>query len=73
MKTYSIAGRRKFILAWVNNSLFLGTLYTGKFHTHNSGQTLIPFRFNLAPVRGFEADVGRKTNFTTLNPSYIYG
>ncbi|XP_038077784.1 CMP-N-acetylneuraminate-poly-alpha-2,8-sialyltransferase-like [Patiria miniata] len=29
------------------------------------------FRFNLAPVRGFEVDVGRKTNFTTLNPTFI--
>ncbi|XP_022096981.1 CMP-N-acetylneuraminate-poly-alpha-2,8-sialyltransferase-like [Acanthaster planci] len=29
------------------------------------------FRFNLAPVRGFETDVGEKTNFTTLNPTFI--
>ncbi|XP_038078585.1 CMP-N-acetylneuraminate-poly-alpha-2,8-sialyltransferase-like isoform X3 [Patiria miniata] len=28
-------------------------------------------RFNVAPVEGFEADVGSKTNFTTLNPSYV--
>ncbi|XP_038077351.1 CMP-N-acetylneuraminate-poly-alpha-2,8-sialyltransferase-like [Patiria miniata] len=29
------------------------------------------FRFNVAPVEGFEADVGSKTNFTTLNPTYV--
>ncbi|XP_038078587.1 CMP-N-acetylneuraminate-poly-alpha-2,8-sialyltransferase-like isoform X2 [Patiria miniata] len=28
-------------------------------------------RFNIAPVKGFETDVGSKTNFTTLNPSYV--
>ncbi|XP_022102450.1 CMP-N-acetylneuraminate-poly-alpha-2,8-sialyltransferase-like isoform X2 [Acanthaster planci] len=28
-------------------------------------------RFNLATVRGFEADVGHKTNLTTLNPTYV--
>ncbi|XP_038078885.1 alpha-2,8-sialyltransferase 8E-like [Patiria miniata] len=29
------------------------------------------FRFNIAPVEGFEADVGSKTNLTTLNPSFV--
>ncbi|XP_022102709.1 alpha-N-acetylneuraminide alpha-2,8-sialyltransferase-like isoform X2 [Acanthaster planci] len=29
------------------------------------------FRFNLAPINGFKDDVGRKTNFTTLNPSFV--
>ncbi|XP_022096950.1 alpha-N-acetylneuraminide alpha-2,8-sialyltransferase-like isoform X2 [Acanthaster planci] len=30
------------------------------------------FRFNLADVQNYTEDVGRKTNFTTLNPSFIY-
>ncbi|XP_022093109.1 CMP-N-acetylneuraminate-poly-alpha-2,8-sialyltransferase-like [Acanthaster planci] len=34
-------------------------------------QSQAVFRCNLAPTRGFEADVGSKTNFTTLNPSYL--
>ncbi|XP_033642539.1 alpha-N-acetylneuraminide alpha-2,8-sialyltransferase-like [Asterias rubens] len=29
------------------------------------------FRFNLAQVKGHEDDVGTKTNFTTLNPSFV--
>ncbi|XP_038053538.1 alpha-2,8-sialyltransferase 8E-like [Patiria miniata] len=29
-------------------------------------------RFNLAYVKGYEADVGIKTHFTTLNPSLVY-
>ncbi|XP_072046240.1 alpha-N-acetylneuraminide alpha-2,8-sialyltransferase-like [Amphiura filiformis] len=29
------------------------------------------FRFNLASIAGFEEDVGKKTNMTTLNPSIV--
>ncbi|XP_072017885.1 CMP-N-acetylneuraminate-poly-alpha-2,8-sialyltransferase-like [Amphiura filiformis] len=29
------------------------------------------FRFNLASIAGFEEDVGRKTNMTTMNPSIL--
>ncbi|XP_022089081.1 alpha-N-acetylneuraminide alpha-2,8-sialyltransferase-like [Acanthaster planci] len=29
------------------------------------------FRFNLADVKGYEIDVGIKTNFTTMNPSFL--
>ncbi|XP_038078188.1 CMP-N-acetylneuraminate-poly-alpha-2,8-sialyltransferase-like [Patiria miniata] len=38
---------------------------------HNIDKADFVFRFNVADVKGFETDVGGKTNFTTLNPSFL--
>ncbi|XP_038049809.1 alpha-N-acetylneuraminide alpha-2,8-sialyltransferase-like [Patiria miniata] len=38
---------------------------------HSIDKADFVFRFNLADVKGYETDVGGKTNFTTLNPSLI--
>ncbi|XP_038069763.1 CMP-N-acetylneuraminate-poly-alpha-2,8-sialyltransferase-like [Patiria miniata] len=38
---------------------------------HEIDKAEFVIRFNVATVSGFKADVGRKTNLTTLNPTYV--